>query len=293
MSGADDCPDYETIKAMSKALRRPAHSLIVLADIHDPFYINPRRHAGALWFARTWAFLDPPDGVHLRRLHYRLVVAGEPPLNLNGLPYENTERDWDDLSKASVDARALDLIPADKFTDRRAGEPIFVADDNGQGYAASIRTYGAWQGSHPFESALSFRYEPNVFEFPADLPDAAVVSPHLAEPYAIEIWAEKSTMNDILDPLARRLNVTFVTGLGELSWTHCVWQVRRVLAHCKKTRILYISDHDPTGDHMPVSISRKIEYLLRRDGHDLDVRLAPIVLTIEQVRRHRLPRKPI
>jgi hypothetical protein len=39
------------------------------------------------------------------------------------------------------------------------------------------------------------------------------------------------------------------------------------------TRILYISDFDPAGAHMPVSVARKIEYLLRRDGHDLDIRL--------------------
>ena len=89
--------------------------------------------------------------------------------------------------------------------------------------------------------------------------------------------------------MARRRNVTLVTGLGELSFTH----VERVLLHRKPTRILYISDHDPAGDHMPVSVARKIEYLLRRDGHDLDVRLDPLVLTREQVERYRLPRIPI
>ena len=90
-----------------------------------------------------------------------------------------------------------------------------------------------------------------------------------------------------------RLNVTLVTGLGELSWTHCLWHLRRVLTHRRKTRILYISDFDPAGAQMPVSIARKIEFLLRRDGHDLDIRLDPIALTIEQVQRYRLPRIPI
>ena len=45
---------------------------------------------------------------------------------------------------------------------------------------------------------------------------------------------------------------------------------------------------------MPVSVSRKIEHILRRDGHeDLDIRLDPLVLTAEQVARYNLPRIPI
>jgi hypothetical protein len=94
-------------------------------------------------------------------------------------------------------------------------------------------------------------------------------------------------------PLARGRNVTFVAGLGELSATHCAWHIERVLAHRKRTRILYISDHDPAGEIMPVSVARKIEFLLRRDGHDLDVRLEPLVLTREQVEAYALPRIPI
>jgi hypothetical protein len=101
-------------------------------------------------------------------------------------------------------------------------------------------------------------------------------------------------VNDILGPLARRLGVTLVTGVGELSLTHCNLLVNRVLQHGRKTRILYISDHDPAGDGMPVSIARKIEHILRRDGHDdLDIRLDPLVLTAEQVAHYGLPRIPI
>ena len=65
----------------------------------------------------------------MRRMHYRLVSLAERSLKLNGEPYENTEQDWKSLNDASVDARALDLIPAEKFTDRRAGEPVYIAND--------------------------------------------------------------------------------------------------------------------------------------------------------------------
>jgi hypothetical protein len=93
-----------------------------------------------------------------------------------------------------------------------------------------------------------------------------VLPPEIVEDYVIEIWAEKSTMNDVLVPLARRLDVTLVTGLGELSHTHCNLLVKRVLEHRRKCRILYIADHDPAGDGMPVSIARKIEGIRQAQG---------------------------
>jgi hypothetical protein len=286
-------PDYTMIKAMALELGRPAKTLIALSDSRDPFYLTPARHAGAAWFAEIWAVIDPPDGVHLRRFHYRIVSLAERPSKLDGSLYQNTEHDWNLLSGASVDARALGLVDAGKFTDRRAGEPIFVADDRDEpGSGGMIGGYGAWLDDPPQESAFLVQYFPQRFELP-ELPDAYVAVPEFGEPFALEVWCEKSTMNDILVPLAERLNFTLVTGLGELSWTHCVWHVQRVLRHRKKTRVLYISDFDPSGDRMPTSIARKVEFLLRRDRHDLDIRLEPIALTIEQVQRFRLPRIPI
>jgi hypothetical protein len=295
MSDTNNFPDYQMIKAMALELGRPVTTLIALSDSRDPFYVTPGRRALAQWFAQIWDVLDPPNGYHLRRLHYRIVVMpdAERPKKLNGDAYENTEQTWKTLSDASVDARALDLIPADKFTDRRAGEPIFIADDSQDEHTrAFVGCYGEWLDSPPKESPFAIEYTPSVFEFPA-LPEAFISGPRHAEPFAIEVWCEKSTANDILVPLAERLNVTLVTGLGELSFTHCLWHVRRVLAHGKKARILYISDFDPSGAGMPVSVARKIEYLLRRDGHDLDIRLDPIALTTEQVERYQLPRVPI
>ena len=69
----------------------------------------------------------------------------------------------------------------------------------------------------------------------------------MSEPYAIEVWIEKSTMADVLVPLARRLGFTLVTGVGDLSHTHCNWLVQRVLEHRRKTRVLYLSDFGPGG----------------------------------------------
>jgi len=58
-------------------------------------------------------------------------------------------------------------------------------------------------------------------------------------------------------------------------------------------RILYVSDFDPAGQSMPVAVARKIEYFVRTLGLDVDVRVFPVVLTLEQIQYYRLPRTPI
>jgi hypothetical protein len=297
------CPDYDAIKELAVKLDRPALTLIALSDQNDPFYLNPSRQAMAHWFGQIWAVLDPPDGVHLRRLHYRLVSlpGDQRPPKLDGSRYENTLNDWKQFSRASTDARARSLVDEAKFTDRRAGEPIYLASErdseddseDDSDSSASVVAFATGDVSPPEGSAFGVFYRRLEYAFPAMRAYISVSAPTLAEPYAIEVWAEKSTQNDILEPLARSQNVTLVTGMGELSWTHCVWLVQRVLAHRKPTRILYISDFDPAGQHMPVSVARKIEFLLRRDGHDLDIQLIPLALTKEQVEEYELPRIPI
>jgi hypothetical protein len=285
--------DFARLKTFAQTVNRPLGSLIALDDGNDPFLADRpgRRKDGAEWFAALWNRLDIPEGVHLRRLHYLLVSTTGITLP-NGAPYENTHKSWKDLALASRDARYLDLVPAGAFVDRRAAEPvIYMPDDAGSDASILIHASQPTLAGED-EDCAELHYDPPCYEFP-DLPGAYLCEPHVVDPYAIELWAEKSTMNDILLPLAKRRDVTLITGVGELSATHCHAVVRRVREHGRKTRILYISDHDPSGDGMPVSVARKIEFFLRRDGGDLDIRLDPLILTAEQVSEYRLPRVPI
>jgi hypothetical protein len=285
---------YADIKALAKERRRPLHSLVALSPINDPFYISPAREAAAIWFKeQIWDRLNPGSGVHLRRIHYAIISQERRPPNLHGTPYENTFDDWQELSSACREARELGLIDAGLFVDRRAGDPpvIYRPDDEASDASIEIEHDGVAQPPAEIEPELYYTRRP--YNFPP-LPKLVVLGPDVAKPYVIEIWAEKSTMNDVLVPLAHRLDITLVTGLGELSLTHCHQFVERVLVHGRKARILYISDFDPAGNDMPVSVARKIEFILRRDGHDdVDVRLDPLVLTRQQVEDYELPRVPI
>ena len=209
----------------------------------------------------------------------------------DGTAYENTHADWRLLAEASRDARELGLVDAGDFVDRRAGEPIIYIPED-EDAEATIDVVAGEIDQHP-ESVLSFSYTPRHYAFP-DAPGYDITPPEIAEPYAIEMGVEKSTMADVLEPIARRHGVTLITGVGELSLTRVHELVERVRRHGRKTRILYISDFDPAGNCMPVSIARKIEFILRRDGlHYLDIRLEPLLLTREQVDHYGLPRIPI
>ncbi len=100
-------------------------------------------------------------------------------------------------------------------------------------------------------------------------------------------------MNDVLEPLCQQYGINLQTGLGELSITATLALVHRLEQAGKPARIFYVSDFDPAGQSMPVSVSRKVEYFVRRLGLAVDVRVFPVILTVEQVQYYQLPRTPI
>ena len=102
------------------------------------------------------------------------------------------------LCEASLAARELALVDADRFVDRRAGEPtyIFIPDDEASEAEVNVID-DAIERPSPEEVP---RYTPRDYTFPP-LPDLTVFAPEIVEHYAVEIWCEKSTMNDVLEPL--------------------------------------------------------------------------------------------
>jgi hypothetical protein len=100
-------------------------------------------------------------------------------------------------------------------------------------------------------------------------------------------------MNDVLEPLCQSYGMNLQTGLGELSITASLALVHRLQEAGKPARIFYVSEFDPAGQSMPVSVSRKVEYFVRTLGLEVDVRVFPVILTAEQVQYYQLPRTPI
>src|SRR5437762_12845957 len=97
-------------------------------------------------------------------------------------------------------------------------------------------------------------------------------------------------MNYVLIPLCQRYRANLQTGSGELSITATLALADRLREVNKPARIFYVSDFDPAGQSMPVAVSRKLEYFVRHSGLELDVRVFPVVLTLDQVQYYRLTR---
>jgi hypothetical protein len=268
--------NYSKIKALAKELKVSFKDLIALAPCNDPFYMGQAAQIEkAEWFHSIWEAGSFPTGVHLRRIHYWLVSQKTPWPMRDGKPYENTIECWAVLTAASKPARYLDLVPVSAFDDRRNPEPqIFEPEE--------CEDISNWVN----RSAL----EADGLVMP-DLPSIFTNQPDEVQRYQVEIWCEKSTMNDVLLPICRRYQVNLITGLGELSITAVDRLFDRLRETGKPTRILYLSDFDPAGQSMPVAVSRKAEFMAQ--GTDADIQLHTLALSAEQVREYDLPRVPI
>ena len=267
---------YEDLKALVDELGRPLKTLIAQADHTDPWMAGaPHRCAKAEWLAALWQRFGATPGTHIRRFHYLLV--SQPSVSMpNGEPYLNTDECYKFLIAASIAARHLDLIDARDVADHR-NEPAKINYDAEEKEAAV-----------DVDGDLD-RYAAPEFE----LPTLTVTAPKIPQPYVVSIWIEKSTMNDVIDPLAARYGVNVLPGTGETSITRCIELADRADAVGRPVRILYVSDFDPAGRSMPVAAARKIEFELRKNMPHLDVQVRDIALTLEQCHRYRLPRTPI
>ena len=260
--------------------------MLVLAYANDPFNagtdIDQRE---AAWFADVWDQLGYTGGVHLRRIHYRVLSAG---LTLaDGTAYVNTERCWKHLQIAAKKARELGFVNPDLFIDRRNAAPAIFAgrprdtaaipewefpDDEASLLvlpSVDVRLKSFLKVHSP--AAIGYDYEPD---------DQAV---HL------EVWIEKSTMNDVLAPVCARHHANLVTSVGFQSITNAVMLLQRAAAANKPTRVFYVSDFDPAGTMMPIAAARQVEYWCERYAPGCDVKLTPLALSVEQVAEYQLP----
>jgi len=271
--------DYEEIKQLARDSKLRVTDLIALAPANDPFYVGaPASVQWGEWFADVYKRFGFGHGIHLRRVHYAIISQETPIQTPDGKPYENTDHCWGQLLNASKQARYLSLVDAEDFDDKKHAEPT---------------DYDAWVDTNTRLSLdQSEWFSPSLPEFPA-LPTINADGFAARQRYRLEIWCEKSTMNDVIIPLAQQYGATVQIGVGELSITRVVKLIRRIEADDRPARIFYISDFDPAGKSMPVAVARKLEFFASDLGLEIDAKVFPLVLTEEQCTEYRLPRTPI
>ncbi len=297
----------------------------------DPFSIldGNRRHAAwAQWFAALFHQAGYAGTVHLRRFHYRLVSLeqpipmvgsvtqnyaispvwivpnigrprkGEKPGDIRTNTYGNTDWCWQQLCKAGKWARHLGLVDAELIEDNRSPAAI-VPDGDGGGSLNPQFTLV----DNDWETLQENIKDGSVISTKLSLPDCPDLPRAMAlglrswvrrRSHHLEIWIEKSSMNDILLPICRRYGIVLQSLVGESSLTRTGDLMRRIRANGEKpTRIIYISDFDPAGNSMPAAASRRIEHQIRTDEPDLNLQLTHLALTRDQVLTYALPTIPI
>ncbi len=266
--------------------------LTVLAPQNDPFRVDTAsRHRDGEWLAITARDLGLGDRkIHLRGLHYMVIARPKP----DGAPYTNTEKDWLWLSgDAGKAARWLGYIPFDQIVDQRNAEP-------------EIRLFRPPQ---PYGYLST--------ELDVEIPDH--ISPELytgdfrgVQPYKLVMFGEKSSLSDVLSPLAAQYEADLYLPTGEISDTLLYQMAVTGARDGRPMTVLCFSDADPAGWQMPVSIARKLQafkalgtiavpeednYGNRRMQDltlgDLEFQVHRVALTPAQVDEYGLPSTPL
>ena len=285
----------EALKATAKALGLPRYAdLLVKAPGNDPFANDrPSKVRDAEWFTDLWARFGG-EGFHLRRVHYRIVSSREPILMPDGSVYENAGDCWQKLVGGSVSARHLGLVDPRAFVDRRNGDVIVNAGERaGEPWANMMFDPPGWGLPDLYLPSLSPRPWVPLTRFD-DVPGPAVFGYDYAaadEPSIVEVWIEKSTMDDVFVPLCRDLHVNLVRAKGTQSVTSAVQLLVRLEEYDRPGHVVYIADHDRAGQSMAPSVARDLEFYRERDFPNVDVTLQQIALT-SRIERHDLPHKP-
>jgi hypothetical protein len=286
---------YAAIKALAQAQGCRIADVLALAEKNDPFFAGTPAHvAKAQWFAAMWQAcgFTGMTGVHLRRVHYRIVSQLTDPRKHDGTAYENTEAYWKYMSdEASKAARHLGLVPPTAFSDHRnppAHVPLLWTPDTRTPTLTWDEGFSSWR-LPTIHTTLGDWLE---FSLPSPRVDGYDYSKR-DQPYHLEVWVEKTTMDDVLLPLCQRYGAVLVTGAGFQSLSSVIQLLQRVDRAGKPARIFYLSDFDPAGDAMPVAIARQIEFHRLQHAPQADIKLTPLGLTRAQVQRYGLPRIPI
>jgi hypothetical protein len=272
------------IKHLATKTGKKAKEMLVLTQVNDPFYIGSKSHyAAAEWARKLYVIMNRPKKVHIRRLHYFALTQPQH-IKPSGQVYQNTSADWKFLCDACKFARYLQILPYDIFIDRWSIPKTVSAD----GYVRLPDGQVGFDSPEQWDKLVNHSVE-SLYRNQMNLILSRLMPCH------IEIWVEKSTAADLIGPVSERYNIHIITALGELSLT-AVWQfIKRIRRSSKPVRIFYISDFDPAGETMPVSVARKIEFLTRQYklNRRVDIKLRPLILNRRQCKQFKLPGMPM
>jgi hypothetical protein len=110
------------------------------------------------------------------------------------------------------------------------------------------------------------------------------------QPNYVELWVEKQALAGVLEPLAGEFHVTLMVNKGYSSASAMYESAKRFLVRQRQFKplfLLYLGDHDPSGEDMVRDIGDRMkEFGLR------ELTVQKIALTMDQVRQYNPPPNP-
>jgi hypothetical protein len=248
--------------------------LTVLSSGNDPYRAYKHR-AKAEWFAKVFQQLVPLGVTkHLRGFFY-LLVSSPDISGPDGKPFVNDDDHWQIVQTASKAARWLGLVPFERIIDERNAPPeIFV----------------------PRVSPIAIDISASkdcVMTAGDTLPQPELSGFDGRQTHRIILFGEKSSLAEVLRPIAEAIGAEMILTTGESSDTQIAGMAKRADDDGRPTVVLYFSDFDPSGWQMPVSVARKLQALKDLYHPGLQISLYPVALTLEQIQTLGLPSAPL
>jgi hypothetical protein len=219
-------------------------ALTVLSAQVDPYRLDTDAgHRDGRWVAEQLdRLLAPNKQIHWRGLHY-LLVSTTGLTKPNGETYRNIDEDWTWLVNiAGKSARWLGYVPFESITDNRNAEPVIF-------HKARIVP----------KRAIAVGIEVTVPDVD-DLAPAPVAEGFVPrQAYHFVMFGEKASLESVLLPIARAKQADLYLPTGEISDT-LLFRICCDAAEDGRPLVLFtISDCDPAGYQMPISIGRKLQ----------------------------------
>jgi hypothetical protein len=186
----------------------------------------------------------------LRQLYYQFVSRGL---------IANNMREYKKLGSVINDARLAGLIDWDHIVDR----------------TRNVRGNNHW-------------------EKPADIVEACAsqfqIDKWATQPCHVEVWIEKDALIGVIEPICRRLDLSYFSCRGYVSQSEIHEAAKDRLIPCEKEGqhciVIHLGDHDPSG----IDMSRDIQDRFRIFGCEADVHR--IALNMDQVQQYNPPPNP-
>jgi hypothetical protein len=195
-------------------------------------------------------YQDQGYSLTLRQVYYQLVSRDV---------IENNENSYKNIGNLVSNGRLAGLIDWNAIEDRNR----------------SIRSLTHWKSPGEIIEAAAMGYRIDLWE---------------SQPFYVEVWVEKDALIGIVKQVADGYDVPCFSCRGYNSQSemwNTVQRMEKATAAGKTCIILYLGDHDPSGQDMTRDIRNRLG-----DIYKADVKVNRIALTMPQIQQYNPPPNP-